>query len=52
MYFRLSESEMKTILSEVLEVVKNWKHNEAKIGLKRSEMELMDGAFRWESNAT
>lgn len=50
-YFRLSESEMETILSEVLEVVKNWKHIAKKIGIKRSEMELMDGAFRWESNA-
>ena len=45
-YFRLSESEMETILSEVLEVVKNWKHIAQEIGIKRSEVELMEGAFR------
>jgi serine/threonine-protein kinase HipA len=45
-YFRLSESEMETILSEVLTVVKNWKHIAEKIGIKRSEAELMSSAFR------
>ncbi len=46
MYFRLSEKEMKTILSEVLMVVKNWKHIANEIGIKRNEVELMEGAFR------
>ena len=46
MYFRLNEKEMKTILSEVLMVVKNWKHIANEIGIKRSEVELMEGAFR------
>ncbi|WP_026753007.1 type II toxin-antitoxin system HipA family toxin [Sediminibacter sp. Hel_I_10] len=48
MYFRLSESEMENILSEVLMVVKNWKHIAEEIGIKRSEIELMTGAFRWQ----
>ncbi|WP_289038506.1 HipA domain-containing protein [uncultured Zobellia sp.] len=46
-YFRLSEKEMKDILSEVLEVVKNWEDEAKRIGIKRSEIELMAGAFRW-----
>lgn len=46
-YFRLSESEMETILNEVLSVVKNWKELAEKIGIKRSEIELMTGAFRY-----
>tara|TARA_R110000744_G_scaffold380532_1_gene501833 strand:- start:5044 stop:6294 length:1251 start_codon:yes stop_codon:yes gene_type:complete len=46
-YFRLSENEMETILSEVLGVVKNWESKAKRIGIKRSEVELMDGAFRW-----
>ena len=47
-YFRLSESEMETILSEVLTVVKNWEHIAEEIGIKRSEVELMSSAFRTE----
>ena len=46
-YFRLSESEMETILSEVLTVVKNWKYIAEEVGIKRSEVELMEGAFRY-----
>ncbi len=46
-YFRLSEAEMRTILSEVLAVVKNWKHIAKSVGIKRSEMELMEEAFRY-----
>jgi len=46
-YFRLSESEMETIFSEVLGVVKNWESEAKRIGIKRSEIELMAGAFRW-----
>ncbi len=45
-YFRLSESEMKTILDEVLSVVKNWKTTAEEIGIKSSEVVLMEGAFR------
>ncbi len=45
-YFRLSESEMETILNEVLSVVNNWKDVAKGIGIKRSEIELMEGAFR------
>ena len=48
MYFRLSEKEMKDILSEVLEVVKNWETEAKRIGIKRSEIELMAGAFSTE----
>lgn len=47
-YFRLSEEEMETILSEVFAVVKDWKHVAEAIGIKNAEMELMAGAFRWE----
>lgn len=46
-YFRLSENEMEAILSEVLGVVKNWESEAKRIGIKRSEVELMAGAFRW-----
>ncbi len=46
-YFRLSESEMETILDEVLSVVKEWKHIAEEIGIKRSEVELMEEAFRY-----
>ena len=45
-YFRLSESEMETILDEVLSVVGNWKDVAKGIGIKNAEIELMAGAFR------
>ncbi|WP_370176383.1 type II toxin-antitoxin system HipA family toxin [Leeuwenhoekiella palythoae] len=45
-YFRLSENEMETILSEVFAVVKDWKNIAEAIGIKKVEMELMEGAFR------
>ena len=45
-YFRLSESEMGTILDEVLSVVKNWKDAANGIGIKNAEIELMAAAFR------
>lgn len=47
-YFRLSESEMETIFSEVFAAVKDWKSLAEAIGIKNAEMELMAGAFRWE----
>ena len=46
-YFRLSEEEMETILSEVFVVVKDWKGVAQAIGIKNAEIELMAGAFRW-----
>ncbi|QJP34349.1 type II toxin-antitoxin system HipA family toxin [Nonlabens sp. Ci31] len=46
-YFRLRESEMDTIINEVLQAVKNWKIIAKKIGIKNAEIELMSGAFRF-----
>jgi serine/threonine-protein kinase HipA len=46
-YFRLSESEMKTIIHEVSQAVKGWKNIAKKIGLKNAEIELMSGAFKY-----
>lgn len=46
-YFRLNENEMNTIIQEVLLAVKNWKTIAKNIGIKKSEMELMSGAFRY-----
>ncbi|MBU2998110.1 type II toxin-antitoxin system HipA family toxin [Cellulophaga baltica] len=46
-YFRLSEKEMKTILNEVLPVIKEWKSIAKKIRIKNAEIELMAGAFKW-----
>ena len=46
-YFRLNNTEMETILNEVLSVVKNWKTVAQEIGIKNAEIELMAGAFRW-----
>lgn len=46
-YFRLSEVEMQTILDEVLTVVKDWKTIAKMIGIKNSEIELMEGALKW-----
>ncbi|GGG17020.1 toxin HipA [Dokdonia pacifica] len=46
-YFRLNNTEMETILNEVLSVVKNWKTVAQEIEIKNAEIELMAGAFRW-----
>lgn len=46
-YFRLSEKEMNTILKEVSIAVKDWKDAAKTIGIKNSEIQLMEGAFRW-----
>ncbi|MDC6390629.1 HipA domain-containing protein [Maribacter sp. PR1] len=46
-YFRLSEKEMRTILNQVLAVVKDWKSMAQQIGIKNQEIELMAGAFKW-----
>ncbi len=47
-YFRLSKDEMQIILDEVLSVIKGWKTVAKEIGIKKAEIELMAGAFRWE----
>lgn len=46
-YFRLNENEMNTIIQEVSHAVKNWKTIAKKIGIKKSEVELMSGAFKY-----
>lgn len=46
-YFRLSEKEMNTILKEVSIAVKDWKDVARTIGIKNSEIQLMEAAFRW-----
>lgn len=46
-YFRLRESEMKTIIQEVSQAVKDWKTIAKKIGIKKSETELMSSAFKY-----
>lgn len=45
MYFRLSSKQMEIILKEVLDAVKKWNSLAKKIGISRSEQELMAGAF-------
>ncbi len=46
-YFQLQENEMQGILKKVSDVVKNWKGQADKIGIPRSEQELMEHGFRW-----
>jgi serine/threonine-protein kinase HipA len=45
-YFRLTPKEAQLILSQVLEVVRNWKKTAKQIGISRSEIEVMQPAFR------
>ena len=45
-FFRLDHSEMDNILNEVFTSVKQWKEIAHKIGISRSEQELMQAAFR------
>lgn len=45
-YFRLNENQMNLIINEVLESVNQWKEIATKIGIPRSEQELMEKAFR------
>jgi len=49
-FFRLSNEEMKSILDEVLNVVKDWKSIAEKIGITNRELEIMSPAFRCFSN--
>jgi serine/threonine-protein kinase HipA len=46
-FFRLNTSEMDNILNEVFTSVKQWKEVAHKIGISRSEQELMQAAFRF-----
>ena len=46
-YFQLSDPSMDTILQEVKYVVKSWKKIARKIGISRSEMEMMASAFNY-----
>ena len=46
-FFRLNQSEMSNILNEVFNSVKQWKEIANKIGISRSEQELMHAAFRF-----
>lgn len=45
-YFRLSNSEMNSIIDEVKKSVRNWKTIANRIGISRSEQELMHSAFQ------
>jgi len=45
-YFRLSDSEMKTIIDEVTLSVAGWKKIAQEIGISRTEQTLMAGAFK------
>jgi serine/threonine-protein kinase HipA len=44
-YFRLNNNQMEVIIKEVLSVVSQWKTIAKEIGVSRSEIELMSGAF-------
>ena len=46
-YFRLSSSEAKSILTEVKQAVSNWDRIAKQLGIYRSEIELMQSAFRY-----
>lgn len=46
-YFRLNETQMNTIIDEVTSVVRNWKEVANRIGIPRSEQQLMEKAFRF-----
>lgn len=44
-YFRLNETEMNSIISEITKAVSNWKNTASQIGISRTEQELMGSAF-------
>ena len=46
-YFRLNETQMNTIIDEVTSVVRNWEEVANRIGIPRSEQQLMEKAFRF-----
>lgn len=45
-FFRLNESEMELIIQQVINSVGQWKKLAKRIGISRSEQEMMSGAFR------
>ncbi|SUJ30585.1 Uncharacterized protein related to capsule biosynthesis enzymes [Sphingobacterium spiritivorum] len=45
-YFRLNDSQMNSIIAEVLTAVKGWESIAKEIGISRAEQELMRSAFR------
>jgi serine/threonine-protein kinase HipA len=45
-YFRLNNNQMEVIIQEVLSVVSQWQIIAKEIGISRSEMQLMAGAFK------
>lgn len=47
-YFRLNDSQMDSIIAEVLTAVKDWESIAKEIGVSRAEQELMRSAFRTE----
>lgn len=44
-YFQLNETQMNTIINEVLDVLKKWKSLAKEIGISRAEQQLMEAAF-------
>lgn len=50
-FFRLSETEMDTIINEILTVVRDWKSVAKQIGITNKEQLLMESAFKteWEN---
>ncbi len=46
-YFQLNDKQMKTIMDEVLSVVSQWQLFAEKIGISRTEIEIMKTAFRF-----
>lgn len=44
-YFRLNETKMNSIISEITKAVSNWKNTASQIGISRTEQELMGNAF-------
>lgn len=48
-YFRLSNSEMDGVINKVRETVKKWREVANRIGIPRSEQEIMQSAFRIKS---
>jgi serine/threonine-protein kinase HipA len=44
-YFQLNDAEMNQIISEVFDSVNQWKAIAFEIGIQRSEIEVMEGAF-------
>lgn len=45
-FFRLNETEMNTIIDEVLSSVSQWRKIAGKLSISRAEQEMMQGAFR------